>query len=95
MEVAEWTHITMLDRQYPPEKQAEGLAVSQAVVQGHCLTCGFYRECTANSQFQFPVFAWCSRRKAEILTEWNMAAQREEGWDAKSAPSAAREAITQ
>lgn len=64
--MADFTHITMFDRQYPPEKQAEGMAVSQAVVQGHCLTCGFRRQCTTNSQFKFPVFAWCSRQKAEF-----------------------------
>ena len=32
----DYTHITMFDRPYPPEKQAEGLAISQAIVGGHC-----------------------------------------------------------
>ena len=30
-----WKHITIFDRQYSPEKQAEGLAISQAIVYGH------------------------------------------------------------
>lgn len=30
-----WTHITMFDRPYPAEKQAEGIAISQAIVGGH------------------------------------------------------------
>lgn len=34
-------HITMFDRQYTPEKQAEGLAISQAIVFGHCDKCAF------------------------------------------------------
>ena len=71
-------HVTMFDRQYPPEKQAEGLAISQAVVQGRCLTCGFYQQCTTDEHFKFPVFAWCSRRKTEILAEWRVEAQRAE-----------------
>lgn len=36
-------HITMFDRQYTPEKQAEGLAISQAIVYGHCDKCGFLK----------------------------------------------------
>ena len=30
-------HITMFDRPYPAEKQAEGLAIHQAIVEGHCV----------------------------------------------------------
>lgn len=71
--MAEWTHITMFDRQYPPEKQAEGLAVQQAVVEGHCNRCGFLAQCSTDVNFRFPVFAWCFRRKAEILSEWRTA----------------------
>lgn len=40
-----WKHITMFDRQYSPEKQAEGLAISQAIVYGHCDKCGFLPQC--------------------------------------------------
>lgn len=81
--MAERTHITMFDRQYPPEKQAEGLAVSQAIVQGHCNKCGFYAECTSNEHFKFPIFVWCSRRKAELLAEWR-GAQGDEEQDGKA-----------
>ena len=64
------THITMFDRQYPPDKQAEGLAISQAIVGGHCNKCGYLPQCsTQGSAFVFPPFAWCMKRKAEILKE--------------------------
>lgn len=43
MSCKSYTHIAMFDRPYPPEKQAEGLAISQAIVDGHCETCGFCR----------------------------------------------------
>ena len=55
-----YTHVTMLDRPYPPEKQAEGLAISQAIVGGHCETCGFLSQCSTQKDFRFPVFAWCA-----------------------------------
>ena len=35
--MANWKHITMFDRPYPAEKQAEGIAISQAIVGGHCI----------------------------------------------------------
>lgn len=63
-------HITMFDRPYPADKQAEGLAISQAIVGGHCDKCGFLQQCsTQGGAFRFPVFAWCMRRKAEILAD--------------------------
>ena len=68
--MAKWKHITMFDRPYPAEKQAEGIAISQAIVGGHCIKCGFYKKCTTDNRFKFPVFAWCMRRKAEILADW-------------------------
>lgn len=63
-------HITLFDRPYPVEKQAEGLAISEAIVNGECDKCGFLSRCKSDKFFDFPVFAWCSRRKAEILAEW-------------------------
>ena len=61
-------HITMFDRQYTPEKQAEGLAISQAIVYVHCDMCGFLSQCSTQGEaFQFPVLALFMRRKAEIL----------------------------
>ena len=63
-------HITMFDRQYTPEKQAEGLAISQAIVYEHCDKCGFLSQCSAQgAAFLFPVFAVCMSRKAEILAD--------------------------
>ncbi len=64
-----YIHITMFDEQYTPEKQAEGIAISQAVVDGHCYKCGFFPQCSTQNDFQFPIFAWCMKRKAEILKE--------------------------
>ena len=68
--MTKWKHITMFDRPYPAEKQAEGIAISQAIVGGHCIECGFYKKCTTDNRFKFPVFAWCMRKKAEILADW-------------------------
>ena len=51
-------------------QQAEGLAISQAIVYGHCDKCGFLSQCSTQGEaFQFPVFAWCMRRKVEILAD--------------------------
>lgn len=66
------THITMFDRQYPPEKQAEGLAISQAIVGGHCDKCAYLPQCSTDDGFKFPALAWCMKRKAEIMKEWRM-----------------------
>lgn len=72
-------HITMFDRPYPAEKQAEGLAISQAIVGGHCEKCGFLPQCSTQGEaFQFPVFAWCMRRKAEILRDLSRPPEGEE-----------------
>ena len=62
-------HITMFDRPYPKDTQAEGLAIHQAIVEGHCDKCGFLSQCSTRDDFKFPVFAWCMRRKAEILAD--------------------------
>ena len=68
--MSKWTHITMFDRPYSAEKQAEGIAVHQAVAEGHCVKCGFYGRCSTDSQFRPPVFSWCMRRKSAILAGW-------------------------
>ena len=65
-----WKHITKKKKKKPAEKQAEGIAISQAIVGGHCIECGFYKKCTTDNRFKFPVFAWCMRRKAEIMADW-------------------------
>ncbi|WP_298030255.1 hypothetical protein [uncultured Dysosmobacter sp.] len=72
--MAKWTHITVFDRQYPADKQAEGMAVQQAVAEGHCDQCGFLARCAADVSFVPPVFAWCARRKSEIMAGWTKAA---------------------
>lgn len=51
-----WTHITTFDREYPPDVQAEGIAVHEAVAEEHCNRCAF--------------IAWCQARKKEILKSW-------------------------
>lgn len=63
-------HITMFDRPYPEDKLAEGLAISQAIGGGHCDKCGFISQCSTDRNDQFPVFAWCMKRKSEILAAW-------------------------
>lgn len=61
------------------EKQAEGLAISQAIVYGHCDKCGFLPQCSTQGEaFQFPVFAWCMRRKEEILRDLSRPPEGEE-----------------
>lgn len=60
-------HITAFDKEYPPEKQAEGLAMYQAVLGGHCLRCEYLIFCSDNESFQPPAFTWCARRRVEIL----------------------------
>ena len=49
-----YIHITMFDEQYTPEKQAEGIAISQAVVDGHCYKCGFFRNAPHKMIFNSP-----------------------------------------
>lgn len=66
----QWKHITMFDREYPADKQAEGIAIQEAVVEGHCDKCGFLSQCSTDDSFRPPVFAWCFRRKQEILKKW-------------------------
>lgn len=66
-----WTHITLFDREYPTEIQAEGMAVQQAVAQGECDKCGCLARCSSDTNFKPPFFAWCTKRKHEILSEWN------------------------
>lgn len=62
--------ITIFDRQYPREKQAEAIAVSEAFGTGRCTRCAFRKQCGSDSNFEFPVFAWCHQRKHQILKEW-------------------------
>ena len=68
-------HVTLFDRQYPAEKQAEGIAISQAELEGHCIKCEFDKKCMTDNRFEFPAFAWCMRRKVEILKDWKKAGE--------------------
>ena len=65
-----WTHTTLFDRPYPPEKRAEGLAISQAIVGGYCDEYVFLTKCITQRTFKFPASAWCMKRKAKILKKW-------------------------
>lgn len=71
--MSEWQHITIFDREYPADKQAEGMAIHQAVATGACDKCGFLQKCSTDDSFKPPVFAWCQRKKAEILAKWKEA----------------------
>lgn len=62
-----YMRITIFDRPYSYDKIAEGHAIHEAVAEGHCDECGFLEQCKSDTSFRPPVFAWCSRRKAEIL----------------------------
>ena len=65
--MSDWKHITLFDRPYPADKQAEAIAIHLAVVEGHCEKCGSLPQCSTQSDFQFPPFSWCMIKKAEIL----------------------------
>lgn len=62
-----WKHIIMFDCAYPKEKQAEGIAVAEAVANGKCNKCRFLRQCESSENFHPPVSAWCMKRKTDIL----------------------------
>ena len=67
MKKNKFKHVTVFDRPYSPEKMAEGHAIHEAVVEGHCDNCGCLKQCSSDTTFRPPVFAWCMRRKNEIL----------------------------
>ena len=52
---------------YSLEKQAEGIAVNQAVIYGYCEKCGCLKRCASDTTFHPPFFTWCMRKKAEII----------------------------
>ena len=68
--MSDFTHYVFFDRPLPPDKQAEGIAVNEAVVEGHCDRCGFFKQCRSYDGFHPPLFTYCMKRKAEILKEW-------------------------
>lgn len=66
-------NITIFDRLYPMDKQAEGMAVHWAVVSGACDSCSNRLPCenwTPDSPMVFPPpGAACATKKAEILRQ--------------------------
>ena len=67
--MSDYTRITVFDREYPMDKQAEGIAVAAAAATGVCDMCEFFQECVSNKLFVFPETAWCSKKKEEILDD--------------------------
>ena len=63
--------ITMFTEELPREKQAEGVAVSEAVVSSECDRCMHLPVCERVETFKPPSGAFCMVRKAEILKGWN------------------------
>ena len=63
-------NITIFDRPYSKEKQAEGIAISQSVLFGACDKCDWYKRCSTDETFFFPEDADCMKRKKSILREW-------------------------
>lgn len=62
-----WTHITMFDKPYPAEKQAEGLAVCWAVASGACDKCRHLPMCESCRTFVPPADSACMVKKRELL----------------------------
>lgn len=63
------TVVTIFDRAYPAETQAEGQAVSWAVATGACDKCSYLAVCSASDGVTWrpPATAACMVRKAELL----------------------------
>ena len=59
--------VTIFDRPYSMDKQAEGQAVSWAVATNACGGCYYLRECERIETFVPPHTAACMKKKAEIL----------------------------
>lgn len=59
--------VTLFDKLYPADKQAEGQAVSWAVASGACNKCPLLWRCEIDERFTPPAKAACMKKKAEIL----------------------------
>ena len=62
-----YTNTLIFDREYPPEKIAEGRAINWAVLSGACDNCGFIEECRTNRLFKFPDSAACMKKKKDFM----------------------------
>ncbi len=71
MDLKGYQNVTVFDKAYPKDVQAEGIAVNHAVVYGHCDSCCFLATCEKNENFKPPFFAWCQQEKKRILENWN------------------------
>ena len=63
----DFTLITMFDKLYPADKQAEGRAISWAITSGACNSCLHLRRCSSDNRFVFPSDAACMKKKKELL----------------------------
>lgn len=61
------TNITIFDRPYSADRQAEGIAVSWVVASGACDKCPHLPRCESDRTFVPPADAACMIKKVEIL----------------------------
>lgn len=73
-----WTHITMFDKLYPVDKQAEGIAVSWAVASGACEKCRYLPVCELCQAFTPPADSACMVKKRELLAKARAELEAEE-----------------
>lgn len=65
-------NVLIFDKPYSLDKQAEGIAVAWAVMNGQCEACPVLSRCESDDDFEFPQDAACMVRKREILREWGV-----------------------
>lgn len=66
-------NIVIFDKPYSLEKQAEGMAVVEAVVKGWCENCCLRFRCECDPDFVFQPVCPCTIRKKELLEEMKRA----------------------
>lgn len=64
------SNITIFDKAYDREKNAEGLGIAASVLNGECDTCPSVAVCSSNGRFKFPDDAACMVHKRDILQSW-------------------------
>jgi len=62
-------NIVIFDKPYSLEKQAEGMAVAEAVVKGWCENCRLRFRCECDPDFVFQPDCPCAIRKKELIEE--------------------------
>lgn len=73
--MTDWKHIFVYGRPHSDDDQANGTSISQAIAEGHCANCRYLQSCANDDSFRPPVFAWCMKRKSEILAGWKGGAE--------------------